>query len=458
VPNRRNHTSWRETEPLGGADLALVALFLLGIYLGVSIMITPTVPITCAPSGLAGVVLLWRRRNSIDPIHFAVFLGVLALYATSILCAADYSFLAKRGTGLLQITYSLTIGYALFLTLVKFERARLANLLLAFCVSILVGCLFENYGGLRGISDAVREKLYDHALVYDADLRDQLLYGRIRPKLFTSEPSAVTFAFTQYCSMWLVISPSRYKPFFYLILVGLGLFVLPGPTLVLMLLLAVPFLLFLYGRAGNPQGQLMRFLGASALSVVVIGTALTVGQTVFAERLNEIATGKDASFFYRFTGPMLVALDVFKHHPWAGSGLTGEMFIGNDVRNVYANSSAFQALWPIPRISDVLTNYFWLHWIYLGAVWGVVVAVGLSIWLRVIGATSLLYCWSVWIILGQASGAYVGPKTWAVLFMAAAASILCARPASTSNTTPAFVIRRPGTFAISRVSESQVFG
>lgn len=310
----------------------------------------------------------------------------------------------------------------------RIERQQLAALLLAFCLCIIAGCLLENYAGLRGISDAVRERIYDSAFIYDADLRDQLLYGRIRPKLFTSEPSAVTFAYTQYCSTWLAVSPSRHKMLIYVGLVGLGLVVLPGSTLLLMLLLAVPFLLFLAGKSGKPAHRLMRSGGAAVLSLLVVATALAVGHYVFAERLNEIAMGKDASFFYRFTGPMLVALDVFRHYPGAGAGLTGEPFVASEVLNVYTNASGFQSAWRITRVADVLTNYFWLHWIYLGLVWGIVVAIGLSIWLRIIGATSLVYCWSVWIILGQASGAYVGPKTWTVLFMAAAASIACLRP------------------------------
>ena len=50
--------------------------------------------------------------------------------------------------------------------------------------------------------------------------------------------------------------------------------------------------------------------------------------------------------------------------------------------------------------------------------------VAVSIWLRMLGVPSVLYCWTVWLILGQASGAYVGPKTWSVLSIAAASSIL----------------------------------
>jgi hypothetical protein len=41
---------------------------------------------------------------------------------------------------------------------------------------------------------------------------------------------------------------------------------------------------------------------------------------------------------------------------------------------------------------------------------------------------SVLYCWAVWVILGQASGSYVGPKTWAVLLIGAAAAVVSAPP------------------------------
>jgi hypothetical protein len=88
------------------------------------------------------------------------------------------------------------------------------------------------------------------------------------------------------------------------------------------------------------------------------------------------------------------------------------------------NSPSFESAWQVTKVADTLTNYFWLHWIYLGLVWGVVCLIAVSIWLRMLGTPSVLYCWSVWIILGQASGSYVGPKTWAVLLIAAAAAIL----------------------------------
>lgn len=412
---------------LTGIDLALIGLFLIGLYLGVSLQITSKIPLTCAPSGFAGLIMLWRRRDDIQPRHLAGLLGVVALYLVSILIATDLAFLSKRFTGLVQLTYGLVIGYGLFLTLLRAERRQIAQILLGFCIFIIIGCILENHTGLRAISDRVREKIYDSGVVYDADLRDQLLYGHIRPKLFTSEPSAVTFAYTHFCSAWLVVSPWRWKLPIYLGLVSLAMVVLPGPTLVLMLLLMIPYLILLSGA--NRRRSTTRVVSMIALSIVVLGITVAVGQSLFAARLAELSRGEDASFFYRFTGPMLVAFDVFRHFPVAGAGLTGESFITDNVMNVYMNSPSFQAAWRIDRVGDVLTNYFWLHWIYLGLAGGVIMFAALSVWLRMLGVPSVLYCWAVWLILGQASGSYVGPKTWAVLLIAAGTSILSTRAA-----------------------------
>ena len=416
-----------DVERLNALDVALVVIYLLGLYLGVSLHITTEIPLTCAPSGFAGLLLLWRWRNRIEPAHLAGLLLLVTLYVGAILSAADISFLGKRFTGLLQLTYSLTIAYGIFLAFVHGDRDQIAAILLIFCLVIIVGCLLEAYAGLDVISDRVREHLYDAGHVYDADRRDEILYGKVRPKLFTSEPSAVTFAFTWFACAWLTISRWRFKFLIYIGLIGCAVFVLPGPTLVLMLLLACPYLVFMAGERSGRKPTSTRMIAAVAVSLLVVGAAYLMGTILFAERLAQLESGKDASFFYRFTGPMLVAFEMFRTHPVAGSGLTGEPYIANEVMNVYMNSAAFDSAWRIPKIGDVLTNYFWLHWIYLGLVWGTVMVVAISLWLRRLGVSSIAFCWAIWVILGQASGSYVGPKTWAVLMIAAAASVIHAR-------------------------------
>lgn len=407
---------------LPAADLALLAVFMTGIYLGVEIRITPTIPLPATPAGLAGLILLWRRRNAIQPLHLAGLSGVIVIYMAATLSASDAGFLGKRFTGLVQLIYSLAIGYALFLTVVEAGRRQLTGLFFGFCIGILVGCLLETYAGLRPVSDAARVMLYDYG-VYESDLRDQLLYGRIRPKFFTSEPSAVTFGYTLFSFAWFVISQRRGKLLIFLLLLAAGLAAMPGPTLLLALPLVVPYYLFVDSNTRNRAGILL-------LAVLLLLVAAILGMTVYAERLSDILAGEDPSFFYRVIGPALVGLKVLKTYPWAGAGLTGEPFIADLVMTVFVKSSQYSAAWRIDKISSALTNYFWLHWIYLGAIWGGIAIVGLSAWLRLLGVPSLLFCWSVWAVLGQASGAYVGPKTWTVFLLAAGLSVLVRRTAN----------------------------
>jgi hypothetical protein len=404
-------------------DMALVAIFLVGLYTNYTIMLSQKVPFPSVPSGIAGLILLWRRRDLITNRALAAFIAVLLLYLLSIFAATNIAYLQRRTNGLIQLTYSLTIGYALFLTVSHASRRQVANLFLGFALVILVGCLLETYGGLRPISDAVRNVLYRKG-VYENDLRDLMFYNRVRPKFFASEPASVTFCYTLFSFLWLVISPWRGKLLVYLGLVAAGLFAMPGPTLLLMLLLLLPYLLFLSSRRSGHL-DLGRFLVVLMGALIFLGIFVVVGQTLFPHRLEAVTSGNDPSFFYRVQGPALAGLHMMAFYPFAGAGLTGEPFIEAEVTNLYLRSSYYSAGWQVVTpATELLINYFWLHWIYLGIVCGVVIAAAITKWLRVMGVLSPAFCWMGWAILGQASGAYVGPTCWAVLFLLGAATIL----------------------------------
>lgn len=412
---------------LGAVDLGLLVLFLLGLYTGYEYRITAEVPIPATVSGLAGLAMLWRRRDDITPHAVAGLLVVLLVYLGAILSAEDLGFLAKRFTGLVQMTYSLAIAYALFLTVVRADRGQLAALFLALCVAIVAGCLLESYTGLRAVSDAVRNQIYNFG-VYASDIRDELLYGKIRPKLFTSEPSAVTFAYALFAFCWLVASRWRWKLLGFPGLLGAGLVAMPGPTLLLLLPLLVAYYLGPLGDDQSPaDDRLGRWIKAATLGGVALVVFAVLAGTIYAERLGQIGSGSDPSFFYRVIGPALVAMDVMQHHPWAGAGLTAENFIGADILNVFVRSPQFSAAWRFDRPAEVLTNYFWLHWIYLGLVWGVLALAALLLWTKILAGRDLAFAWIAWAVFGQASGAYVGPKTWAVLFLALSLACLARR-------------------------------
>lgn len=411
------------TGGIAWVDMALICLFLLGLYSNYTIAISAKVPFPSAPAGIAGIILLWRRRDQISSAGFAGLICVLALYVVSVLGATDLVFLPRRTNGLIQLTYSIVIGYALFLTVIRATRRQIAGLFLSFAIVILIGCLLETYAGLRPISDAFRNVIYS-AGVYENDLRDILYYSRVRPKFFASEPASVTFCYSLFVFIWMVVSRWRWKLVLYVALVGLGMFAMPGPTLLLMLLLTLPYMMFLAGRrSGRPDaGRLFLVAGASLIFVIAF---VVLAKSLFPVRLEEITSGNDPSFFYRVQGPALAAADIMTSYPLAGAGLTGEPFIENQVVNVYLRSPAYSAGWrAVKPATELLINYFWLHWIYLGVGWGLILAGAVTAWLLAIGVPSPAFCWMVWAILGQASGAYVGPTCWAVLFLAGAAAVL----------------------------------
>jgi hypothetical protein len=422
--------------------MTLIVLFLLGIYLNVTIQLGQRIPFPDAPVALIAMIMLWRQKSRITQAHLAGLSIVFLVYFASMFFAPKpLEFFGKRFTGLVQLMYSMVLAYALFLTMTRATRRQMAKVFLGFCLVLVIGCLLETYGGLRPLSDKFR-LFFFQGYIYAADLRDQQLYGRIRPKLFTSEPSYVTFAYTIFLFAWFMFSEWRWKFWGYLTLVGIGQFAMPGPTLLLSLALIVPYELFLGGRVGQTGLNYQRVFKVGVLGLFLAVLFVTLGLTLYGARLRLLSSGEDASFFVRETGPALLARYVAGHYPIGGAGLTSEVVIANQMLSVYEASPAFYAGWSISNPEAMLTNYFWSHWIYLGIISGAGTAAAITFWLRTLKVPSAIFSWAVWAIMGQALGGYVAPRTWFVLFVAAAAAVLHQRVAYAA---PTAVLRRtPG--------------
>lgn len=415
--------------PAGRPDLidtGLLILFLLGIYLNLSINLGRGVPVPTVIAGPAGLALLVRNAGRIEGRHLMALLAVILLFLVSILSAPDYRFLFERFKGFVQLSYSLIIGYGVFVTILKYDRDQIGRIFLGFCLIVIAGCALENYAGLRAVSDAFRAAVFEIG-VYKADIRDLEYYGMIRPKLFTSEPSAVTFSFTLYAFTWFMLSTWRLKLLVYLAMLAAGFLLMRGPTLLLGFLLVIPYELCIAGRRASgdsTQRNVVRLFVASVLAVLLLFAFYGIATTFYSERLTQILNGSDPSFFSRVIGPSRVAAQVMSQHPVAGAGITGEEFIADIVLQIYTISPELPSAWRYANVQDVLTNYFWLHWIYLGIVWGLVMLAALAWYMRALGTPSLVFCGAVWLIFGQASGAYVAPRVWLVLYLSCAAAAL----------------------------------
>lgn len=418
-------------------DTFLMLLFLLGIYLEFSPRLAAGVPVPCALAGVAGLTMLFRNARMAHERQLVALVAVIGLFLLSILSVGTMEFIGERLKGFIQISYSLIIAYGAWLTMMLYERERLSRLFLWFCVAIIVGCALERYAGLGAISDAVRLRLYPEGVVYDADTRDLILYGGVRPKLFTSEPSHVAFAFTVFGFIWYVLTTVPRKTLVYAVLLAAGMVMMRSPTLVLGFALVVPYQLLIGGRSfrGPLRGADVTLIMVTAISLGAIAAGVFGGAQMFSERVEQISTGHDQSFFSRVIGPFLVAVDTIQQHPVAGAGLTGEEYIEDRVHQVYYSTPTYNERWALDDIRYALTNYFYLHWIYLGLMWGAIMLWALTRFLKTLYVPSASFCWIIWATMGHAAGAYVSPKPWTVLILSAAAAVLHYRQP--------FAMRRP---------------
>lgn len=403
-------------------DILLMLVFLLGIYLEIEIKVAADVPIPSVMSAVAGALMLIKHAGRIETRHMMAILAIAFLYGLSIVGAAKPEYLMHRFKGVIQVSYSLTLVYAFFLTARDFSRRSLARMFLMFTLAILLGCALENYiDAFRDLSDTFRMHVYAHGL-YESDLRDQILYGRVRPKFFASEPSAVSFMFALCAFGWFALSAARFKLPLYTFFVACAFFLMRGPTLMLCLMLIAPYMVFLAPReayGGRMHYNASRGLIAVAFCLALVAVAVPLALTLYAERLELITSGGDSSFFSRVIAPYHTAVAILSEHPIAGAGLTAWEFIEPTLRLIYNTASNLTTGFAFDKPSSAITNFFWLHWIFLGLFWGTVTAIAWSAFLRILGVSSLAFCWSVWIILGQASGSYVSPKTWFVLILPA---------------------------------------
>src|SRR6516162_8162299 len=121
---REDTAAQRAPAGIDWLDCALICIFLLGLYTNYTVQISAKVPFPSAPSGIAGLILLWRRRDRIKPVALGGLLGIVLLYLVSVFCATDITYLPRRTNGLIQLAYSLVIGYALFLTVTQATRRQ----------------------------------------------------------------------------------------------------------------------------------------------------------------------------------------------------------------------------------------------------------------------------------------------------------------------------------------------
>lgn len=402
----------------GPVRTGLVVVYLVGLYTYIPLGFLPGPPVPAFLAGTAGFLLLLLNLRGLrvrDAWPLAAYLG-LALWGIAVAPEAA-RYLGERSKSWIYLVYSVAGSLGLFLELARWSRDRLARLFLTATLLILAGAALESYTPLGAVSDAVRRAVFEEG-VYAADRRDVLLFGRVRPKLFTSEPSHVAKFFLLSSSVWLGLTRARRRYLTYALLAAAGLFLIRSPIVILTAGAAAVTKVWLDMPGLSRSlltGPLRRRLGllamAAALALLVAGAAATILST----RIAQIASGADESFLLRIAAPALLATETAVSYPFFGVGLGGNDAMVHEMQTAFTrlgvDTSRFE------EVAEKLFNVFWMHWIYFGALGGVVAVWLVGLFARKVGARHYLFVASMALLFSQTMGAYNGIRYWSYLML-----------------------------------------
>lgn len=404
-------------------SVIFVLIYLIGVYTHVVLYLSPFFFIPAIGVGVGGMLLLMKNVRRIRISQLRLILGVLIIGGLTVFFAPEAEiYFGERIKGLAYLTYSMGFAYALFLELRQWERGEVAGLFKLLSILIVVGCLLENYTRFREVSDAFRFAVFRSG-VYESFDRDLMIFGMIRPKLFTSEPSYVALMFLFFSTVWLGLSQDRRKYVYYGALIAMALFLIRSPIILLAAPAALVVMFYLdYGGVRN----FLRILGMRELVAVMLIALFVVAflyvafSVVMLKRGQRILAGKDQSFAARIVAPPLIAYETVREYPVFGAGITGKEAIEEQMGDIFIAlgfTAAVQKWTTEGTLVHKNANFFWLHWIYFGLLGGIGVLWLLYRLMKSLGVTHFCFCFMTLLVISQTTGGYVGTRTWTIIFM-----------------------------------------
>jgi hypothetical protein len=407
------------------------SIMLAGVYTGVDLrlgngMLVPFV--LCAISAPYFLLDRWGRWPA-----GGIWLATVPLVAAgaAMLAPPGPGIVGERLKGLVHLSYSIGIQYAFYQWLRERGRAWTCTLFGSIVVSLLIGCILENYTPLRVVSEVFRTEVFDERFLYRADARDLAFVGMIRPKLFTEEPSYVALFLLLALYVWFLLTQARWRLTAYLAATALGLWLIRSPVLLLALPLAGTA--EIARRSDGNDGP--RWHGAGVwrrTAVVVAGAAVVtafVGRILFAERAEALLEGRDLSTTLRVVAPALLAGRVMELSPVVGIGITSEELLVHGAEGGYE-------LVGLPQATiEKIINAFWLIPIYFGALGAAALGAVMTRFWRAVGLRDWWWAAVAVAVIWQTMGAFVGMRAWFALLIVTLAHTW-ANPAGVPDSVP----------------------
>ncbi len=271
-----------------------------------------------------------------------------------------------------QLPYSLLLSMIIGLSrpYSKNEAKIISQVLMLWGLGVTLYGTLETFSTFAvSVSDEFRVQVYSQESLYFADQRDVEYAGRIRPKVFTSEPSHAAWGAmaVTICSFALQKKLSARLLAIGIVFVSMIVFVSPGNLVGLLALLAC----YLYDSGRLSKSKLLLSLPAGA---VLAYLAILWIPALFGTRFQSGALEEqDGSTFVRLIQPVLLAKSALEFNALLGVGFGGleEIWqsievIDGGIESVKLAQSVGAAILSIPLFGGLtLTAMFGIFFVFV---------------------------------------------------------------------------------------------
>ena len=277
---------------------------------------------------LIPLLFLTVRRNlsKTDELFLPKIAFVLIL---SIALSPGYIYVTEKFFSFAQLILALAVTVMTVRLMQQLRREVLERALLVLWCVLVVGSVLEVAGLIREISDAFREWAYGGTFtLYDGDARDISFVGWVRPKLFATEPSAVSKMFIVTINSWLLVKVTGRKAVVVAGATGFMFLILGSPMFVVSV--AITLSILVWNRRASIRTRVATVLAALIVSVLFLvffgGSALST----VTERLDRIgATTSTGQLEHRSENirtliPWINLVNTWSRWPLFGVGVGGK--------------------------------------------------------------------------------------------------------------------------------------
>lgn len=372
--------------------------YILALYLNIAV--TAGSFIVPGVLGLVGAVLMVMHFRFTVPVVLLFLFLTLSLVGGHSEPDEFVEMFLIRLPSFVQIVVAIGCAHILLCAMTNYADA-VRRTLRFWMLFITIGVVLEALiPGVREVSDAFRSWAFDGRFIYDAENRDLVDYGIVRPNLFSQEPSHVSKGFVVFATGWYLLA-SRRRLLTLLVCTAIVTLFLRSPFT----LLAIPLALFL-GRmaSGRPLSRVVA-AGVPILGLVAIGAS-----QLFSARLENIASGEDTSFFTRYQGPFEVASATIQEYPIFGVGIGAKEAMWDAVYDSYLLYFS-DATYLYKVYLDHFNNAFANSLMFFGVVGGIAFYWLVSWWFRSMNVPRTVSL-SVVLLFFMLDGALEGIRMW----------------------------------------------